>query len=274
MPEFQWLASLCDLANETLTSQLTLFASDTLVTDRAQVQVTIEARAETALDHFRRSTPRAFVRTLDTIEHMIHGNGIISSILSNWHFYYDATDNYQNLLRVEPRSYGTSQSNCSCGLDAKCTSWAFIDTWLVPGFHVGCYPLEALLQSTLECLYSDTCLNTLSHFSNVTIQPLDSSTSSSNVAVQSLVDHLMVDRWETSVSYDRYYAACAPSSCTYSTSGRADLIFIVTTFIGLCGGLNVVLKLVAPLLMSIGSYIIRLFRTRVEPVPSVTLAHA
>ncbi|CAF1677223.1 unnamed protein product, partial [Didymodactylos carnosus] len=35
--------------------------------------------------------------------------------------------------------------------------------FLVPGFLSGCYIIEALLQSSLVCLYDQTCLDQLSY---------------------------------------------------------------------------------------------------------------
>ena len=86
VPEFQSLVTLCILANETLTDALTLFMSNTLVSTHVQTRETIEKHAYESLNRFRSSTPRTFVRMLDYVRHIAQGNGIVSSILSNWHF--------------------------------------------------------------------------------------------------------------------------------------------------------------------------------------------
>ena len=275
LPQFQLLAALCTVANATLSEAITRLDTSTMLSEKVQSRQTIESKANTTLNHFQLSIPRTFVRTLDFIRSIAQGNGIVSSILSNWHFHSLNTTfirhtNYPSLW-PEPRSYG--ESNCSCGTSAMCSAQAVFNRSTVPGFRVGCYPLEALLQSTLECLYNVSCIDILRFMyrrSNFTVEPLNSTRSSPNATVQTLVDTLLVDRWETSVAYEQYYVACAPLSCTYTVTKQLDAVYVLTTIIGLYGGLMVVLKLIAPISVRIWQQLIRCCRQRVEPmvVPS------
>ncbi len=271
VPEFQSLFSLCTLANETLTDALTLFMSNTFTDTHVQTRETIEKHANDSLIRFRSSIPRTFVRMLDYVRQIAQGNGIVSSILSNWHFLSLNTTQQGDSLWAEPRSY--NEGNCSCGINATCTSSAFIDGWRVPGFLVGCYPLEALLQSTLECLYNVECINKLKfmyYTMNITIRPLDPLLSNPNVTVQSLVNELLIVGWETNVIYEQYYAACKPLFCSYSISERANVAVIISTIVGLFGGLSVVLKLIIPTLVIIIQHIIMHHRRqRIQPRVSV-----
>jgi hypothetical protein len=222
---------------------------------------------EASVNQFRSSIPQNFMRTLDFIRQMAQGNGLVSSIGSNW---YPISLEGKKFMAMRPRSYG--DNNCSCGTNPMCASSAAIDGWTVPGFLVGCYPLESLLQSTLECLYDMTCINKLkktNQSSNMTIRPLDSTLSPPNVTVQSLLDAFMVDRWESSITYEHYYAACAPLSCTYVIREQANLIYMITTIIGFFGGLTVALKIIVPVLMKIARYLIMCRRRRVEPSVAV-----
>jgi hypothetical protein len=79
------------------------------------------------------------------------------------------------------------------------------------------------------------------------------------------MDALMIDRWEPNIIYEDYYAACAPLSCTYVIKGRTSPIYIITTIIGFFGGLTVAGKIIVPVLMKIGQYLIMCRRQRVEP---------
>ena len=271
--QFQSVVSLCTLANETLTNTMTLFIANTLVNDQVQSRETIERQANSSLVQFRSSVSRAFVRTLDYVRHMSQGNGIVSSILSNWHFVSLNTSSSWMSLWSEPRSYGSN--NCSCGKSATCTSPAIIDDWIVPGFLVGCYPYEALLQSTLECLYNTTCINklkTLYNSSNVTFRPLDPTLSTPNETVQSLVNTLMVVEWQTSVMYERYYTACEPLSCTYSINQQANPLYVISTIIGLYGGLSVVFKLIVPVTVRFIRPLMLYRRQQVQPATIMTVA--
>jgi hypothetical protein len=121
-----------------------------------------------------------------------------------------------------------------------------------------------------------TCINKFkkkNQFSNITIRPLNSTLSPPNVTVQSLMDTLMVDRWESSIIYEHYYATCAPLSCTYLIKERANPIYIITTIIGFFGGLIVALKIIVPILMKIAQYLIMRRRQRVEPSVAVIAEH-
>lgn len=143
-----------------------------------------------------------------------------------------------------------------------------IDEWIVPGFLIGCYPLESLLQSTLECLYNITCIHKLKNkhqIATMNIRPLNATLSSPNVTVQSLMNALMVDRWESTISYDRYYASCAPLSCTYVIRERANSLYMITAIIGLFGGLTAALAIIAPILMKIVRSLTMWHRRRVAP---------
>ena len=273
VPELQSLFSLCTLANETLTDALTLFMSNTFTNVHVQTRETIEKHANESLQRFRRSTPRAFVRLLDYIRQIAQGNGIVSSIFSNWHFLSLPNAKHGDSLWAESRSY--HNGSCSCGTNATCTSPAFIDHWRVPGFFVGCYPLEAILQSTLECLYDITCLhrlNKLYYVSNITAAPLDPQRSNPNVTVQTLINELLIDEWETDLVYEKYYAACQPVSCSYLTSERANFLLITNTIVGLFGGLSVVFRLIAPVLISIFHRIVMRRRRRQVVVIVSTIA--
>jgi hypothetical protein len=271
VPHFRLLFHLCTLADDTLTNALSIFHSNTLISKRAQSRQAVEAQMEADLNQFRSSIPQAFMRTLDFIRQMAQGNGLVSSIGSNW---YPILLNENEAASMVPRLYG--ENNCSCGTNSMCASSAAIGEWIVPGFFVGCYPLESLLQSTLECLYDITCINKLKNmnqFSNMTFRPLKSTLSSPHVTVQSLVNTLMVDRWESSITYEHYYATCSPLSCTYVITERANPIYMITTVIGFYGGLTVALDIIVPILMKIARYLIMCRPRRVEPNVAVIAEH-
>ena len=264
-PQFELLSSLCALANDTVTEAILEFSQNVMISARVQSRESIQSQANFSLNQFRLSTPRTFVRTLDFIRSMAQGNGIVSSILSNWHF-LSSDDKFEwAALWGVPRSYGNN--SCSCGTNAMCISEAAFDGFIVPGFQVGCYPLEALLQSTLECLYDISCINHLKSMynqTNLTFNALDASLSSPNIIVQSLVDALLIVKWDTNVTYDQYYTTCAPLSCTYTYNGEISIIYTVTIIIGLYGGLSVMLKLIVPALVKIGYYIVSSRHRRVQ----------
>jgi hypothetical protein len=102
------------------------------------------------------------------------------------------------------------------------------------------------------------------------VTALDSSLPSQyfiNSTIEDLINHLMVEQWNSSLIYDSYYNECQPAQCSYTYVTTNDIIYIVTTLIGLVGGLITVLKLVVPRLVKLFvRYILRQRRvTRVMP---------
>jgi len=272
MPHFRMLSYLCTLTQDTLNDALSIFRSNKLISKRAQSRHVVQTEINATMNQFRVSTSQTFVRMLDFIREMAQGNRLVTSIYSNW---YVLPLNFEReFASFGPRSYGAN--NCSCGTNSTCTSSATIDDWIVPGFLVGCYPLESLLQSTLECLYNETCIERLINTNrslNMTIRHLDSNVSSPNVTVRSLVNELMVEEWKSSVTYEQYYQTCATLSCTYVKNQQTNLIYIITSIVGLYGGLSVALKLIVPILVKIGRYLIMCRRQRIAPVATVICDH-
>ena len=122
------------------------------------------------------------------------------------------------------------------------------------GFYIGCYVIESLLQSNLQCFYDQNCVDQLnsylssSSFMNVTA--LDSSLPSvysPSSSIADLLNNLMIEKWNWSKMYDKYYEECQPSQCSYPVQIRNDAVYIITTLIGTVGGLTKVLKFFLPI---------------------------
>ena len=272
VPQFRALTSLCTIANETVIEALSVFISNTLISAQAEPIEIVQSQISSAVAQFKLSTTEGFIIMFNHVKDIVKGNSLISSTLSNWYL-ADMIVSIRNSGEVDilPRSYGNN--TCSCDTNSTCSTQASIDEWLIPGFRVGCYAIESLLQSTLECLYDATCISRITPNdppSSMIFRPLDSALSSPTVTIQSLLDALMIDEWRLNITYDRYYTACAPAYCTYSFIMRFDSVYIFTTIMGLSGGLTVVLKLTVPFAVKIGRYIAR-YRLRLRGIqPLIT----
>ena len=251
-------------------NNLIRFSSKTLINKQVQSYDIIESQSENLIQRFRSSICKTFLLTFDFIREIGQGNGIVSSIYSNWYFQTLRKED-SAYLWTKARSYG-NEKNCSCATNSMCNSLAKIENSLIPGFRIGCYVIDSLLQSTLECLYNISCIDLLKSFyffHDVNISPLNtnvsssSSSSFSNETVQNLVDRLLIDEWKFNISYEHYYDSCSPRSCQYFIEERADILYIIITIIGFYGGLTVALKIIAPLLMNIGQYFFRRFQNRI-----------
>jgi len=105
--------------------------------------------------------------------------------------------------------------------------------------------------STLQCLYSRSCLEKLAAFLdiNYVLQPLNDLiptrfTPISTISISALIDQLFIEIWQNSSNYSNYYSACAPMKCQYTYNKRNNLIYIIASLLGLYGGLTIGLKLV------------------------------
>ncbi|CAF1352559.1 unnamed protein product [Adineta steineri] len=153
---------------------------------------------------------------------------------------------------------------CSCARNPGCTTVAVsgdlesIDgSGLIEleGVHMGCFMTDAVSQSSLVCWYNGSCMEQLqtvfvsagvTTFNNAT--KLNSSLDINfppNTVVQTIIENVMADRWQSSASYTNFYQKCRPALCSYTYEERSSAIFIITTIIGLFGGLSIALRLIS-----------------------------
>lgn len=132
--------------------------------------------------------------------------------------------------------------------------------FVVPGMYVGCTAYDALIVATLECFFDAACLNTTAQWisvlpANALPKPLDSSLTvrfPAETIVGSILAEDMVDVWRTVKNFSAYYDACAPMQCTYALIQGNDFLYVMTMLIGLIGGLTVVLRIIAKLVVTVG----------------------
>lgn len=177
--------------------------------------------------------------------------------------------------------------NCICATNPHCQSlvgiynnYLFLDSppnpdlaYVVPGFIEGCFVIDSLMLSTLECFYPNSdCISILSSYMEepyhqsidyprpIDVQPLVHDVHSSRfgpkATIASIVRDIMIEQWNSSISYDNYYNLCAPSYCSYSTTLRAKTsVGIITILLSTIGGLCASLKLITPYLFQIVHYL-------------------
>jgi hypothetical protein len=153
--------------------------------------------------------------------------------------------------------------------------------FLFVGIYVGCYLVEALLQSDLRCFYDDVCLSELINSLELSINSSSLSNSNSiyevNTTLQEIISNLMIEQWNNESSYEDYFNECQPDECSATYIHRGNVIFIITTMTGLIGGLTKVYKFCVPLLVNmIFPLIIRLkrrklFNNRVAPLETTVI---
>ena len=184
--------------------------------------------------------------------------------------------------------------DCICATDPHCQSTVTLSglliepndgddntNYLVPGAIEGCFVIDTLLLSTLECYYLNSCLSGYISLIKYTpgvlesdiewfdIHPLiydeESSRFAENTSLSVIVREMMIEQWNPSSSFDRYFEVCAPSYCTYSdTAHTYSLISIIIKLMSIIGGLTFTLRLITPVLVKI---VIGLLEPKVKRQP-------
>ena len=139
-----------------------------------------------------------------------------------------------------------SSCTCSSSTSNSCMGLTTFQNNIVPGFKTGCYMLSALLKSTFEVFYNQTFINILTNSSD-RFQKLNSSIS--NNTMEKLLGQMFITHWTNTTFFQRYFYQCAPDSCQYTIIKHNDLLFILTSLIGLFGGLSSVLSIIAPFII-------------------------
>ena len=184
----------------------------------------------------------------------------------------------------------TDGSQCSCDNDFDChvpagfydfhtyfSEGYFDQTELSPrefidGWNIACWPMESLLVSTLESFYNQTrfdqILMNVNSSTSLTrfnaLNPLENSTFTFNSTLETLVAKLFVEKWLETWNYSFYFSQCQPRYCQYYINQRPETLYIITSLLGLYGGLSVVLHLVIP-------YIVNFLFKKMERRPILTM---
>jgi hypothetical protein len=114
--------------------------------------------------------------------------------------------------------------------------------------------MESLLLSTLQSFYNQTTFNQilLNFNSSVplarfnALNPLQNSSFSLHATLETLVEKLFVESWLETWNYSSYFSQCQPRYCRYVLNQRPAALYIITSLLGLYGGLSVVLHLIIP----------------------------
>jgi flagellar motor switch protein FliM len=68
--------------------------------------------------------------------------------------------------------------------------------------------------------------------------------------IKEIIEKLMIEQWNDQISFNAYYEQCNPSFCIYTYNKQGDMAYMITTTIGLIGGLTTILRIVIPLIVA------------------------
>jgi hypothetical protein len=261
---FQALSSFCELSQNTITHNLIQLYSNQYVSTYVTPFQLFQSQTISRVSQFKFSMIESFLLSLSMIQNTIEANALLSGLQTNYKQVVQS-----NSVVSSPSVY----SGCSCASSSLCSDQSAIYAYpgavilfRVPGFYTGCYIIQSLLQSNLECFYSQECINRLQTYlpPAMNITALNSSLPSlyyHNSTINDVLANLMIEEWNVSIVYDRYYDQCRPTECTYSVETaetvetiemvetRNDVTHLVALIIGVVGGVITILKLTVPQLV-------------------------
>jgi hypothetical protein len=264
--QFQLLASLCSSVERTIDDAINDRLSETLVSPQtlSPLSLNMQAEAQSLFSHI--SPKNTFRRLLELVRTTTLSNSLQPALqtskMHNLHIYPNRTI---EAFPLEVIWTITSQQKCYCASSVGCSLpssfynqfseevdgdiGSFLSNLAnVSGFLAGCYPLDYLLQSNLECFFNQSCLQTVLSFfpsrssTNFYALQADETQYSPSTTLEALINELFIEQWSSNDSFADYYSQCAPLSCTYKANERNRPLYILTTLLGLYGGLTVALR--------------------------------
>lgn len=259
---FQVLLTLCNLAKDALFNAQQQFLASSFVSGSMIGFDTFDKETNVSITNFQSTLPNSFLYSLQAIRGMIQSNGLISAYSTNWYpIIYDIF--LGGLIYFAPQYYDNGQ--CSCATSSACTQPSIP---LIPGYFVGCTPLEFTLRSTTECLYEQSCIQLLTDYLNISfsvyLAPLNRSQTrfSSNDTINTIVQQMFIETCSSNISYGQFFEQCQPRSCIVTLIQRNNFVILITTILGLYGGLTTILKLVVPFFVFFIYKLIRKYNQR------------
>ncbi|CAF4027582.1 unnamed protein product, partial [Adineta steineri] len=160
---FQGLSTFCQLSSQTISNRLTQFYSSQYVSASVTPLQVLQSQSQAFVSQFISSMTNDFLLSISTIRETTQSNGLFSGQLTNYGLYTESNNDVSSF----PLLYG----NCSCASSATCANESIIYDpttsfviFSVPGLYIGCYIIEGLLQSNLECFYNETCINQIQSY--------------------------------------------------------------------------------------------------------------
>ncbi|UJR18485.1 hypothetical protein I4U23_005391 [Adineta vaga] len=236
--QFQLLTSFCQLSKQTVEDSLIQLGISDFISTHLLSATLLNNQIQKIINDFQITMPKLFFNTLSLIREITGANMLLNVLSTNW--IIDTPSKILDRLSIDniPLNY----NGCSCALSSKCVSPS-------RGMLAGCYPLESILQSTTECFYDKNCTNQLVDINAINISILSSSRFPLNSTIESIINELMIENLTSSLSYESYFNQCAPLSCIYSYVDNSNIIEGIITLIGLYGGLVIICRLIAILIL-------------------------
>jgi hypothetical protein len=266
---FQALASLCHQSAKRVADGLASFYSTSFVSSKVLHHDYLKSIVDTSVQRFQLTVPFTFQSQLRLINDMMLSNQLIPGLQNTFYLSDESASIYTGDIMPDYWTYNmTNNTDCQCASDFQCQEpvgfYAFDMSvsemasleppellLAIPRLQAGCTITGALLRSTLECVYNQTCVNMILAYlpspENFTAMATNgNSVFQHNATVQDMIDRMMVEAWSYRLSYDQYFEQCRPMTCTYARVEGGEWLFILTRLVGLLGGLTLLLGILIP----------------------------
>ena len=247
---FQTLQSFCRLANQTINNALKIFYHTDFIIAQALTESMFNVQIDALIQQFQSLTKLNYFQSFNLIEFSTATNNLLSGLFSNVELMINPTT---NLYSFVTRLYRNNR--CSCAVTAACVTPTILQdhstkssaVFTIPGLFSGCFLVSASRQSSLECLYSASCIMTIKQFLwNYTLptnfpSPLNSSIQSQFnmiTTIDELLSQAMTEKWKQHISHAQYFDKCSVSTCRYTITSRFNIAYIFATVIGPCWWTN------------------------------------
>lgn len=262
----QVLGKLCTDAKFFIDDAISTFNKSVLITASVLSRTAFELQTTKIIADFIERTPTYFRRLLFFTNELLRNTLAPTAFNTDW--LLEVTDWWQSmLLRSVPRMF--SNGTCNCITSTTCQEPMRIGppNLVFPGLVVGCWPIDGLRMSTLECFYSSSCIESIINFLDyytqmdgsspvdfilptvptLIVTPLNSSIPSRfplNITIGNLINELFIEQWYNKSIYENYFAACAPTVCRYEYVSRNSIVYMITLILSLYGGLTFGLRFI------------------------------
>ena len=265
-PFFRTLSSLCETSKLTLEDWIESFGRIPFTTAELVPQQIFERQGQALIDLLYSTSLTDFIHTIRLNQDWIYFNDLLAGVqpVSTWNLYISNPFVQVTILR---RVFNMSNSSCSCFENRYCVEQVTFYSrsnvtrrYPTPQLYYGCSIIDALLQSNLAFLYDQYWIHEVRQLVefdwtdelNLTTSALNASLPSRynpNTSLSGIVENMMTEEWSTYVNYSAYYEQCRPIVCRYTYEEKYDAIYIITTVIGLIGGVVTILQLGVPTLV-------------------------
>jgi len=247
---WQIIGDFCAISNMTWSSIIADFNGSYILSPTVLTEQSVRNQIREFINTEKFLSQSALTRNLYLLQRLISANQFVSGTMMNFELRYPNEISHNS---ISPKMFAKTYQNCSClNIDGCRHTATFYDTngqlVSIPGMIGDCLIIDATLASTLECYYDRTCISLLHPQLATDVYPLsidENKHFTLNSTIQMLFNEIMLDELIDDIRYDEYYSQCNPSYCSYSYTRRFDVLFVITTIIGLAGTLSMIIHTIA-----------------------------